>query len=635
MVRIALSPRALSGTGYISFFFSLVLGFLVVARPVSAADVLLVSDSSSGGGIAAVLMADGHSVTSVTGDFALGNVALKAPLGAYDVVYWIANGSGSGSRHDDASVFTNLSSYVMGGGRVFVAGYDSVASPADPMLISFLGASNSTDGPGSPGPVAMVENSLTTGLVDIRGVTPSGGSGDRDGLTGLTATTVSVMASSGTSTTSQWVLRPLGSGEIAYVSNGDSTGTHASWSNTVTGGAGAYNAALRNFAQAAESASADPGAPEITFDWPSSLDEGGALTLVVAIDDLEGDSYTFSWDLDDDGTFGEMAGMTSYTIAAGTTDGPDSLRLAVEAVDASGNTARRSRALRIVNVAPTITSEAPAVTGIGGELRYALVATDPAGAADPLTYRMIQGPDGASVDAAGVFTWTPDATDVTMGVETVRIELEVSDGDGGLTTQLWEMTVLPNVAPEAGGLVYPIAGVVLAEREPRLVVQNGDDADLDPLTYYFELDTVDTFDSPALRESGPLPEMPGLTYWYPGDLGQDVYYWRAWVSDGIAVTAPQETTFQVYLGELEPVDGGLPGDGGAIDGGAGDSGASADGGPAADAGERERDRGCSVSGSAAGAGGSSPWSFAFWFAGLAAFGLVRRQRRQRLGRQQD
>ena len=58
-----------------------------------------------------------------------------------------------------------------------------------------------------------------------------------------------MVASSTVPTEFQWTLRMLGAGEIAYVSNGDSgSSAHPSWENTSPGGAGAYNAALRNFA---------------------------------------------------------------------------------------------------------------------------------------------------------------------------------------------------------------------------------------------------------------------------------------------------------------------------------------------------------------------------------------------------
>jgi hypothetical protein len=82
----------------------------------------------------------------------------------------------------------------------------------------------------------------------MRGVTPSGYYGDLDALTGLTGVEA-VTYTSGSTTEAQWTIRTLGFGRVAYVSNGEySPSTHASWTTTTSGGAGAYNAALRNFA---------------------------------------------------------------------------------------------------------------------------------------------------------------------------------------------------------------------------------------------------------------------------------------------------------------------------------------------------------------------------------------------------
>ena len=186
----------------------------------------------------------------------------------------MANGTGGGSSHTNAALFTNLETYVSNGGKVFVTGYDSVASPTDSHLVSFLGGTGSRDFTSGGGlGAATGSNSLTTGVVDIQGVTPTGGYGDQDKLIlGDGATAVSVVAGD---TDSVWTLRSLGSGEIAYVSNGQSgnTGTHGSWSNTAAGGDGAYNAALRNFVQSAaedappvalRQAVANPAEPGVT-----------------------------------------------------------------------------------------------------------------------------------------------------------------------------------------------------------------------------------------------------------------------------------------------------------------------------------------------------------------------------------
>ena len=171
------------------------------------------------------------------------------------------------------------------------------------------------------------------------------------------------------------------------------------------------------------------------------------------------------------------------------------------------------------------------------------------------------------------------------------------------------MTVSPNHAPSAAALIFPISGQILGDAEPRLVVQNAEDADLDPLTYFFELDTVDTFDSADLRESGPVEEVPGVTFWYPGELAQGTYFWRAWVSDGMADTEPMVANFEVYLGIVEVPDSGA-------DGGMGDATIDPDVGITPPPRERS---GCSASGSPA---PLSAWALLF---GLAWLGRARRR----------
>jgi hypothetical protein len=242
---------------------------LILAVPAArAADILVVLDSGSDMGIATALMADGHTITIRSDMFAGGtNPALTGDLSAYDVIFWSQDGTGGGDAVTDPALFTNLNAWVMAGGRILVTGYDSVASPDDPMLIAFLGATTSSDVVGPPGAIAMIDNSLTTGMFDIRGVTPTGGVGDTDHMNGLMADTVAVTPSaSGTGT--QWTLRMLGAGEIAYMSNGSSSG---SWTNTAAGGAGAYNAAIRNFAGAAGSACMGEGT--------ACTSSGGAMGL--------------------------------------------------------------------------------------------------------------------------------------------------------------------------------------------------------------------------------------------------------------------------------------------------------------------------------------------------------------------
>ncbi|MGE0785946.1 MAG: hypothetical protein AB7S26_09680 [Sandaracinaceae bacterium] len=217
------------------------------------APVLLVSDTPGHDEhLATALRMDGNMVTVVTGDFAQGNAALRADLSQYRLVVWIASGSDYGDAHGDPAVFSNLETYVQNGGRVLVTGYDAIASPTDPLLIQFLGGTDSRDVPSPPGPIVGDANSLTMGLVDIRNTVPTGMAGDRDALTGVLPGTVIVCPSSDDPTQGQWTLRTLGRGEIAWVSNGNASALqHESWIQTAPGPTGVYNAAVRNFAYAA------------------------------------------------------------------------------------------------------------------------------------------------------------------------------------------------------------------------------------------------------------------------------------------------------------------------------------------------------------------------------------------------
>lgn len=612
MIRIRSPFRAAMALGSIATFV------VLAAAPdrARAAEILFVADSDGDADIATALRADGHTVTTVTRDFASGsNPGLRAPLGDYDAVFWSADGTGSGSAHTDTVAFANLSNYVSRGGRVFVTGYDSIASPTDPALIAFLGGTGSTDDFASPGAIVSVESSLTVGVADIRGVTPSGG-GDNDCLRGFSGTTgTALVAASGSDTTcAQWSLRRLDDGEIAYVSNG--TGA---WSTTGGGAAGAYNAAIRNFAAASDFSMADEGAPVITFDSPMMSDEGDDIEVTVLVEDLEGDIFSYSWDLDDDGEFGERADTFDHTVS-GETDGPGSVRVGVRAVDEHGNTSTRYRTLRVVNVEPRIASAGPTFVSVGVDLAHQVEVEDPGGALDPITYTLVRGPSRMNVNDTGLVSWVPNETEVTLAGETVAVEISVDDGDGGTDSQTFELVVSPNRQPTPPMPSFPADAIAIIDRVPRLAAQNGEDADLDPLTYAFQIDTVDTFDSEDLREIEGVEETPGFTAWYLTEpLREDVlYHWRVRANDGLIDSEWRQTRFYVVRDPSLP-----PPDAGASDAGPGlvDAGGMI---PSIDAGVGGGDGGCSAS-----ARRSSTTTTASLFTFVLGALFVARRRRQR------
>ncbi len=305
---------------------------------------------------------------------------------------------------------------------------------------------------------------------------------------------------------------------------------------------------------------ATPGAPRVTFDAPFTADEGAEITINATVTDPEGDSSTWSWDLDGDGTFGDMPGATRYVVPAGTTDGPTaSVRVGVRATDGT-NTSERYRSIGVTNLPPEITSPLPSIlTGVGANYLHQFVAADPAGTADPLVYSVVRGPSGMAVSATGLLQWTPASGDVTRAGTPLTIEVAVSDGDGGSDSQTWELTVSPNRTPTSPVPLYPVGDVGVLDTNPRLVVSNASDADFDPLTYTFEIDAVSTFDSPALQRVESVAQTPGFSFWYvTTPLTPGRWFWRARANDGTSPSEPQMATFYRVPTAAEIGDAGTP-----------------------------------------------------------------------------
>lgn len=302
------------------------------------------------------------------------------------------------------------------------------------------------------------------------------------------------------------------------------------------------------------------GAPRVRFDGPFSVREGEAVALDIAVEDPEGMTPTWTWDLDGDGTFGEMPGATSVMVTDGATDGPGMLRVGVEATDGT-NTAQRYRVITVENVAPVVTTMLSTnLVSVGQRWTYPLGVEDPAGERDPLTYTVTRGPDDMAISPAGVVTWTPDSGDVTMGDERVNVTITVDDGDGGTVEQNLALQVTPNRAPPGLVLLHP-NGIATLDTTPRLAVTSAIDEDFDALTYFFQIDDQDDFSSPLL-DVGPIPEGPGFTALELTEpLPPGAYHWRAWAFDGAAEGERRSAHFWVVV-DPSTVDAGESPDGG-------------------------------------------------------------------------
>ena len=233
-------------------------------------------------GISSVLTADGHEVTSIT-DQAAAFAALNDPsLGNYDLVIWdkwhVEEGPGPDPDSDPGPVsqaVASLTNFVQMGGKLLVIGFDS-ALDSPPVFYSLLGGTGASDaGEGDDlNAVVNESNSLTRGLVDIRGLTPVGVSSspssykDLDALDGLAENTTAIVTSA---SGNHWTLRQLGLGEVAFIST--PRGFNFADDDPV------YRDALRNFAYSANFvADPPPTTPE-----PATLAIWAGLSAVGLI----------------------------------------------------------------------------------------------------------------------------------------------------------------------------------------------------------------------------------------------------------------------------------------------------------------------------------------------------------------
>lgn len=92
-----------------------------------------------------------------------------------------------------------------------------------------------------------------------------------------------------------------------------------------------------------------------------------------------------------------------------------------------------------------------------------------------------------------------------------------------------------NDAPTAPVVMSPANGSTVSVLSTDVVVTNSSDPDSISLLYYFEADTVPTFDSTGIIRSGGITEGQGTTLWHLSGLQDNIrYYLRVKGSDGSA-----------------------------------------------------------------------------------------------------
>jgi len=209
------------------------------------------------------------------------------------------------------------------------------------------------------------------------------------------------------------------------------------------------------FTDATGSLTIQNAVPSATAGGPYTIDEGQALTLAGSGSDpssADNSTLTFSWDLNDDGTFDDVTGAAPTVSwedleALGLNDDgdfPGTLR-----VSDDDTFTEAASTLTINNVAPVVEADEDQVVAEGSQISLGPATFTDAGSADTHTATIDWG-DGIAPEA-GVVDQTPGTVSGSHiygdnGIYTVAVA--VSDDNGGITVSTLKVTVT-DLGPKA------------------------------------------------------------------------------------------------------------------------------------------------------------------------------------------
>ncbi len=189
--------------------------------------------------------------------------------------------------------------------------------------------------------------------------------------------------------------------------------------------------------------------PTVDAGGPYSVNEGGSVTLTATGSDPNGDSLTYAWDLDNNGSF-ETNGQ-SVSFDASLLDGPSSYTVKVEATDPLGLSAESTATVNVVNVAPTVAASFGSSSVSCGPNNSTLNVsfTDP-GAADTHTAVINWGDGNTQTVSPATSPFALQHTYALAGNYTATVT--VTDDDGGTGNATASVTVKFNTS----GFLQPI-----------------------------------------------------------------------------------------------------------------------------------------------------------------------------------
>jgi hypothetical protein len=249
------------------------------------------------------------------------------------------------------------------------------------------------------------------------------------------------------------------------------------------------------------------------------------------------------------GTVDEMAGNTAWTVPAPLTEN-QTYYWRARAYDGKLYGPWMTPAAFRVNTfddpptAPTIASPADGTAvAVFAPLLTINNSTDPDSASLTYNFDVALDPDFTQIVASakgvtsgeGTTSWT-----VAVNLQENSWYYWRAQADDWLVEGPWSTTTrffvnTANDPPSAPVVTAPGNGSTVPALETDIVVANAKDPDSSALSYYFEADTVPTFDSATILRSGSIAEGQGRTAWHVTGLTDNTrYYVRVKASDGTA-----------------------------------------------------------------------------------------------------
>lgn len=168
---------------------------------------------------------------------------------------------------------------------------------------------------------------------------------------------------------------------------------------------------------------------------PASVAQGTATVITAAATDPAGDAMVYSFDFNNDGVY-DATTTVNNTSYAFSTIGNKTVRVRVCDDEGACSSATNAVAIAVTNAAPTIVRvDAPSQVTAGSEVGVTIWATDPGN--DTLTYGWdFDGVAGYEISSSRNVTYY---TFENAGA--YRINVQVSDGNGGTDTEFVDVTV--------------------------------------------------------------------------------------------------------------------------------------------------------------------------------------------------